>query len=129
MTKLQRSHDLSAMDTGTSSMTRENRRGFKGAMTFQPWIHQAMSILHPSIWGFKGAMTFQPWILMWRVYRCWKPNKLQRSHDLSAMDTSTGWTPAKPSLSGFKGAMTFQPWIQRKGVGYGSGDEWASKEP
>ena len=62
MTKLQRSHDLSAMDTGTSSMTRENRRGFKGAMTFQPWIRFNVNS-HFLLWlRFKGAMTFQPWI-------------------------------------------------------------------
>ena len=59
---------------------------------------------------FKGAMTFQPWILS-RVQRAPPPGDwLQRSHDLSAMDTGAGRGGGGVGC-GFKGAMTFQPWI------------------
>ena len=38
---------------------------------------------------------------------------LQWSHDLSAMDTSSGRTPSNQEGPCFNGAMTSQPWIRQ----------------
>ena len=134
---LQRSHDLSAMDT--RSQQRNQTRcllSFKGAMTFQPWIRPFQQGPHNEHWSFKGAMTFQPWIrLFFAPFSCensglqrshdlsamdtddekdltrMSTQPLQRSHDLSAMDTIALATMPRPLHARFKGAMTFQPWI------------------
>ena len=86
-TGLQRSHDLSAMDTWMIfGMIGGVVLCFKGAMTFQPWIQGAIDPACYCYNRFKGAMTFQPWI-----------------HDMSLHNLC--------NTKCFKGAMTFQPWI------------------
>ena len=62
--------------------------GFKGAMTFQPWILLQTPQISRTTRSFKGAMTFQPWIRDSIRSRLTPLTQLQRSHDLSAMDTS-----------------------------------------
>ena len=86
---LQWSHDLSAMDTRTSTPpTKPTSSSFNGAMTSQPWILELC-------WG--GGLGWQ---------------RLQWSHDLSAMDTPPFLRAGTVHSLSFNGAMTSQPWIQ-----------------
>ena len=109
---LQWSHDLSAMDTAGAAHTVvadglpsmeprpfshgyvrcEQSSGpvlfpFNGATTFQPWIPTEAPPASDSVIAFNGATTFQPWIPRHLPLHAKKPDHLQWSHDLSAMDT------------------------------------------
>ena len=175
---LQRSHDLAAVESRVVHRLLESTlRGFNGATTSRPWRVNTRLASKPLARCFNGATTSRPWRGQASVSpsasgstgfngattsRPWRASttfgrpkplwRLQRSHDLAAVerppvpdvppvarDASTeprprgrgeggGRPSTRTSRSSFNGATTSRPW-REQGPAYSRAQAQASTEP
>ena len=140
--QLQWSHDLSAMDTGSSwnpsAMTSSYGRRIGNLLAALQWSHD-LSAMDTSTTS--TACDERVCMLQWShdlsamdtrmssEQQSGAISPLQWSHDLSAMDTrSTYPSPGAGRQPCFNGAMTSQPWIRGQfdwDVGEGNALQWS----